>query len=1734
MSVRFTNNLNAGVNLDLDNLRLPPNAAVFIKNLTNNVNLNSGSPSGGGSNEAIFSPLEGNLGLTMAALPSGVNFTCGFYSSEATNEGYFAVYNSAGNHTIWVIDGDTGSVTLVHENTLLPFVLDPQYFYTDGRMTLVTRVFTDPVTNEETQFKLLVFTNNNKYQCVIDVAASIATNSYTTSYFTATSAYYNPLELIHLGVALPVKAIGLNTPNAYAPMDDTGVIDTASIDAPGTGYAIGDASTINGGSPLTTIIITAIGGGGAVVSFRQVIPPGNGYATATGIATTNVTGTGSGLTVNILSLIIPDISKQNLLINQGYQFRVRTWDIWGRPSNWGIISNVYTSIIGGGCFSTTNSLPRCVDLNFDAGNPLVKFIDVAYRVGVGNDPTGEVESGWYITETFSKYNDTTGVEWYNRPYNPLFTTTNSGIIFDPGINQITYTFCADKQSNPVDPTDAANTEPGLPISSSSVFSLAQVLGLANNSYDFNIPSQNVTNSIQFSVANTGSGAICPPAPLTTIILYAVIWNPIIDGGRIGHCRISNKLFVWGDSDGNCSGTDSISVDQVFADQDNPGFIAYLAGTPFSCVGVQGTLNPTTGIFAPYSAPNGFNFTSPSSQAVIQFVFNDVPNGRYVARLASHKALASQGNLQQTSTYVGGICVVGDLVSFTLNNYSANPLKEIYVDSTSGSVNYNSITSNIFVILDLSGAIACDGYLYEQNGFNVPVEMAPIWFGSSETADPYGSFFTDHNGFYFAASNSNILEVIPFLDFCDGNGPYWQTVYGPSNSIYSPILGLGNSPNGPGSGIGTGSGIVHGDGSGMSGSTCVNVQGNWLNCIFFLPTTGTTSYTTFPAAARRTITQTIYVCDTSNSGVPGVTAVWTNGPFGQTDNSGNVTLISHNRYNYLNSLLGVPHPFVLGHPFLSGSIPDYTTTPYSTEYLILSQKGSGCQWNVCSTCNTAISPIEILYIACCPIPPLTCTRGTILTTLYLQPNGFGIKGVQTGGKYPVAYWLHDVIGRHTAPQIRQGDAGYVFVPNLTDYQSMSLRSLQVTIPAGLIVDPSFTKVTFLVGANALFSDLFSWQADWVQYVNNAGNPDNANPTAIRIYLNSLNEYNKLYNFKTNVAWDFIATSQVPGTPADICQFIMNGNGAWLPPQKGIPVSYDQYGTFFTVPFSPELAGLQNGCLFRIVRPKQNTTNTNLPYYEQALTLNITNGQLPAGTYILPYQDSYLLARTIPVPLFKNNSNPISPGAQPQSALQLTSTNQTTALDTGGYSTNNASNSNNVIIVQPVDYPTSFPFFFESPSPSDLWGSHLYSSGRVGVPNVYEQQQRNGNEIALSQNISNIGFENGMSIFLDTAKYSFDRNTWGDITVVLTQTSVVLVICEKDHFVLQYNKTNLIVTSAGVQAQNQQGPFTTPERKAGTNYGCPPGLINTIKVYAGIVRWLDPSGYLVAHNFSEANSMSDQLGYKGYLLNKIGAVNQQNLSSATLTKYFIGGIDPKNMEYLLTTFYYDTSRVSPLPPSYLNTQSQPDLSVNETLIFDLYTTRLKSFASFTPEFYGLIPSYFSQRQFLSFKNGIPYIHHGNAVVATPPPYANFYGVQCEVRVTHVVNGIDDEKGAILSDAVKRFLYSEIYCRQNIPGVRGASTPLFYYDTITTEKGQVSRVALGLFSARDGYFCAAYLCDLDTPYDPNNPATGATVLYDGDNLQGLWMQVSMTTNPAYTGSYFSLRGIVNGFNVVGKSGR
>lgn len=1650
-TIQFKNNFNDGINLDMDPLRLPPDTAIFLKNLTDNININSGTPGGSGSNEKVKTPLEGNAPLIISGMPSGTNYCIGFYSSEQTNEGYYALWNSNGNHSIWVISGTNGVVTKVYQSALLPFILEPKYFLAEGRITLELRSVIDPVTQTESNFKFLIFTNNNKNQCIIDVDASINTGSYSTPYFTDSSAFYNPLELIHLGSVLPIKCIGLNDPNSYTPVDS-------------------------------------------------------------------------------------DANKQNQLINAGWQFRIRTWDVWGRPSDWGIISSVFTVLTGGGCIATSNGLPRCVNLCFDAGSPLIKFITVAYRRGVGNDPSGQTETNWYESETFRKYDDSTGVPWWERPFNPIFTDPNSGISFDSGTNTITYTFCADKGSNPVDPEEAARTEPGLPISSSSVASINKAIVLANNLYDFEPVSQSVIDAIDFSVKLPDPATVpCPAAKLRTVIVYAHLYNPFNNIGSLIRKDFGIYTFGNGGNDIPPNKPDchvsNFSIGQVFGDQTNPGFIAYIPGTSFKVIGTWGNYNASTDTFTPQPIDTLGLFPDAT---MIQFKFVDVPSSKGLIRLASHHSTINDGDLQMTSTQVAGVCPIQNAqISWGCRvGYFSNPVKEIEFDCTTPTGgNMGGPTAPMFVILDMNDGVtsnAVDGYLYEQEGA-APVEMAVCYIHGSTlgaAGDAYGSFYTDHNGYYFGASHSQYMGIDILSDQCDGSG---------MRGVFSQTAGCGGA---------TGK-MAHGDGTGGRSPDYWGNFGNWKNRVYIARVGGVVK--DYPATARRVVKQTFTVCGEPTVGIPGIPVVMTKCQPALTDSGGLATIIAHNRYNYLASI-GSSTP-----PFGSDVIPLYGSAPGNVDNLIFSQKG-GCEWNVCGGCDTSTVDIPVAYIPCGG-SSTGCTgtqppRTTCLTDFQAQPNGIGISGVQSGGKYPVAIWFHDVIGRHTSPQIKGGELAYVFIPNLNDatptpYPAMALCQLEVVIPPGLFVSTEFTHASLLVGENCLFSDFFDWPADWVQYVDNTGATNTTNPTSIRIYFQSLNEYNKQYNFGTNVAWDFLVKTPGQTLPNDVVQFIMNGDGTFLPSIKGASVTYDKFGSFFTIDYQPELAGLQNGCLFRIIRPKQNTTGVNLPYYEQCLTLEIVDGLLPEGTYTIPYEDSYLISRSIPVPLLYGQPGPVSPGSAPVGAitppgvtpaltgtLQYTSTNNNPTRDLQGYSENNAANSNQVIRWQVVDYQTTFPFLFETPSASDLWGSHLSCRGRVGIPNPYEVRFRIDTEIAVSNPLADKGIVNGMGTYLDSNKQVFDRNTWGGITSVLVETSVCLVICDRDHFVIRYNGNQLNVGEGGVIiAQNQYGIFTAPERKAGTNYGCGVDEINTIRRFAGIVRFLDITGYIVIHNFSVADSNTDDAGYLGYTLNKIAFVNILNLTPETNGQtYFVSGIDVKNYEYYLSTF-----NIPPLaPPTYINNQSKPTLGVNETFVFDLKTSRLKSFASFTPEYYGLIPGYWLQRQFLSFKQGIPYIHHNNfANNIAPPAYCNFYGTQCEVRITHVVNGVD---GKVLPDKVKRFLYKEIYCRSSIqnpiPGLMPVA--LFFCDVINSEKGQISRLLIPRWDLKDGYQCAAFLCDIDTPFDPNIPLqTSSHAILDGNPLQGRWLQVSITNNPLWTGSYFEITSTIDYLNLLDKTG-
>src|ERR1700761_9332559 len=1472
------NDFSKGLNLDLDQSRLPDNTVIFLKNLTRNVNTNANAPARAGANKDVLTPLEGSTEMTLMGMPGGVNYSIGYYSSDQTNEGYFFVHNSAGNHTIWVIRGDTGVVQKVYEGPLLNFQLDPQYFFSVGRVTLQLRNYVDPVTDTTTNFKFLCFTDNFNEPRLISVEDSINTNSFTSpsTYWAGAGTFYIPDTLLTLGVPVPMQCIGLNTPNSYTP-------------------------------------------------------------------------------------IPADITVQNMIVRRGIQFRVKYIYIDGRESPHGIISSQYTPIIGGGCVTASNGLPRCMDINFDSGSPLVNYIQIEYRIWVDGLTPSETE--WHLYETIPKYDNSGSVAWYNRAINP-------DLNYDPVTNFITYTFCADKNSDPIDINETNLNETGVPRSAATLFAVEKRIGAGNNKRGFQPIDPAETKKVTFSVQNPGNVG-CPAPPIRQIIVYASIYRPtgaLTTGGITGIVRKSHGQYVWGNIDGPCGSFSSFSLDLVFGDQDNPGFIGYLAGmggSAYSCVSTQGNIDYTTGAFTP--APLTAGPPGPPASIVQQFKLA-VPAGKYLFRIASHKAKITDADFQQTSTYVAGLCPMSDvfLSATSRNSYAQTPYKEIEIDCTCGDVVLNGFsgiyggahTDPFFIILDAAeeddAACFIDGYLVEQNGTNTPIEMAPVWFGGysgvGTVIDGYGSFFTDHNGFYFATHGDvNGMYLKIFNDICDGLGTTQHL------SFYQ------------GSG-----GVKHGDGTGTNppgSSNCFGVHGNWKNKVYI--SDGITYF--FPEAARRRVKEKITLCSDATIGIPGIPMLMTKGGYSLTDANGDAEIVAHNRYTYLTAI-GTNPP-----PYLSSDVPDFGVAPDNGDKILFSQKG-GCAWTACSgtacggitaDCIPGVPDIPVSYLPCCTSSP-DC-RTLTLADMSVNASGINLYGIQTGGRYPVGYVAHDGLGRSTFVQ----RCGFVDANNLNDttYRQFALQNIGYNILPSFTLPTVFKYLTFVVAKNVLFKDYFMWTVDMVQPVDSTGSTNPSNPTSLRIYYNSLNEYNKNYNFNTQSTWEFIAKDE-DGNPldapieGDIVQFIANGDGSWFNSVISCPVNYDKNGMFFTIDYINDLATLTNGALFKIIRPNQFQGADTL-YFEQCLTIKLNDdGTVPSGMLsgVLPYFDSYLLARLLPVPRLAGSTGVLPIGATtPPATAQYSSTGQTASGATQGtYVNNNIANDNNIVIMQTIDDNTSFPFYFESPSPSDFWGNHVGNWGRVFAPNPYEAEQRNTTEIALSDAVGDRGLLNGISYFESVNVEIFDKNAWGAIVAVLVETGIMLVICESDHFITEYNASVMTIdpNTNTIVANNPNGIFTPPRRKSGSCFGCSQSDIGTIQKYTGIAIWVDSSGYLVFHNFSAALAVQATGGYDGWLKNKIATMKVYNNNPGVhgLT-YWVSGFDPKAWEYSLTFFNIPVAG----NPSYINELDKIDLTVPETIVIDGETGLLKRMTSYTPEMYGALAGYYLQSNFIMFKNG-----------------------------------------------------------------------------------------------------------------------------------------------------------------------
>lgn len=792
------------------------------------------------------------------------------------------------------------------------------------------------------------------------------------------------------------------------------------------------------------------------------------------------------------------------------------------------------------------------------------------------------------------------------------------------------------------------------------------------------------------------------------------------------------------------------------------------------------------------------------------------------------------------------------------------------------------------------------------------------------------------------------------------------------------------------------------------------------------------------ADRIKITGKVVLCGNEQVGVSGVLVILSNGNFTLTDSDGNFTIISHDKMEHVGIPTDVAQIAQVG----------------NVENIILGQSG-GCIISRCvvgSSCNFIFPLNEVIY----PVYAGSLRTVTI-SNIIAALKGLNLRGPQMGGRYQLGIIAHDWVGRTSYVQSR--DKHIINIPTLQETKTQAYSTINFDFLAGTTFPNYVKKLTFAITDNLAYEDSISWIAERVQYIDNSGKQNNQSPSFVRFYYESLSEYQKLNNFNTTVGWDFITKDQAV-IAGDVIQIVANGNGNIFDKVTNHLVSYDKDGKYIQIEYNEELKDLKDGCLLKLIRPVQSQEARF--FYELPHVIEVINGVPQTLSGIIKYVDSYLLSRQIPVPVEKAKSK-----------------------DAYGVEITTDANVNQL---------KNFPFLFEHNSPSDKWGYHAKTRGRVSIINKDENEYRYISEISISKALLDNGVINGLHYFSEEDNKRFDINEWGPFTGALAEVGIILVLCEADNFVVSFNDNTVRVNNKGqIAAPAAENGFGRPERKIGNNFGCKAIDTNTVAKMDGIVCFLDRTkSVLVFHNYSEARPVSDTF-IKYWLQGKVkNAIDND--------KYFHGSIDPRTKKYMFSSFdkkdsYVDADFISDI--GFTTSELNETLGIN---IFDLSA----QFFSFVGEYYGIIQSENNAiNQFISFKNGRPYKHY-----ETTTPYMNFFGVQCRPYICSVANKENTK--------LKKFQSIEVYAGQ----------VQFYAYNILTSANQISRILKDHWSKRERFWAAAFLCDINSTKDPNNSdATSQNKILDGDLLYGQYIVVYLTTVEGDAGKYFEWTGnIIN----------
>lgn len=582
--------------------------------------------------------------------------------------------------------------------------------------------------------------------------------------------------------------------------------------------------------------------------------------------------------------------------------------------------------------------------------------------------------------------------------------------------------------------------------------------------------------------------------------------------------------------------------------------------------------------------------------------------------------------------------------------------------------------------------------------------------------------------------------------------------------------------------------------------------------------------------------------------------------------------------------------------------------------------NGCHPCFPTTANTSLA-------ACFESKPTyTIPLLTNLNVISITANK---KGLKHGGRYPFGWVLEGDCGKLSAVN----ETRYIDVP--TVQQSGGLSFCHFSFSGGGINLPSWGKRLKIVrGAN-----LNPYDLQWIV--------DSITRTAqgkIVLTIQSLNDYNKQYNFKTNTVYKYLAGDRV--------EFIRNGDGhifdtatygilnyLTLSPFNdevisGVTDDADYFNQLI-IEDDGKLDGLIAGAVIELQTPSIATTE--ITYYEICAEIEVVDGQLLVQNGIFDTFDTFLVNRQI------------------------------------------------------GKFPAQF---FESKTPSDFWGgTNLDDTGKVHFVNRFE------NEARFNRNIS-INSPTQMNYFGDIEKTLDAADQGGIVAIALKGDKLGLAICENGPFLFQVSDQLVRVGSDNViRATTADNVISNPEVNVRGDYGCAYDDIGSIFFGDGYALYVCAKydNYII-HDYSSAKPTGQRVTATGietfcnsFFRKRIREkANFNKTSTDVLNNYrYSTGLNKNTGVVYLT--------LKSLRQAGINNEKELYGAPNDTIIYNPENDTFLGFASFTPEGYSQLNlNNESGCSFITYQNGLPYIHE-----SIPTRWNEFFGVAVDEVIGISIN-------------------------------------------------------------------------------------------------------------------------------------